>query len=166
MEIGGGFGGKALALFEPIVVALAQKTGRPVKLVLSREEVLRATGPGAPAAGMNALRRSGVQVVATESPDRSAAIEEALTALGGREVQSLLVEGGAGLAAALLAAGAVDRVAWFVAPVVIGGTAAPGAVGDPGAAALAGAPRLRDVAVARVGEDVLVTGRLRPVPEG
>jgi xanthine dehydrogenase molybdenum-binding subunit len=49
MEIGGGFGGKALALFEPVVVALAQKTGRPVKLVLSREEVLRATGPGAPA---------------------------------------------------------------------------------------------------------------------
>ncbi|MCS6926494.1 MAG: xanthine dehydrogenase family protein molybdopterin-binding subunit [Candidatus Binatia bacterium] len=49
MEIGGGFGGKALALFEPIVAVLAQKTGRPVKLVLSREEVLRATGPGAPA---------------------------------------------------------------------------------------------------------------------
>jgi len=49
MEIGGGFGGKALAIFEPTVVALAQKTGRPVKLVISREEVLRATGPGAPA---------------------------------------------------------------------------------------------------------------------
>ena len=49
MEIGGGFGGKALAFFEPTVVALAQKTGRPVKLVISREEVLRATGPGAPA---------------------------------------------------------------------------------------------------------------------
>lgn len=49
MEIGGGFGGKALALFEPTVATLAQKTGRPVKLVISREEVLRATGPGAPA---------------------------------------------------------------------------------------------------------------------
>jgi CO/xanthine dehydrogenase Mo-binding subunit len=48
MEVGGGFGGKALALFEPTVVVLAQKTGRPVKLVLSREEVLRATGPGSP----------------------------------------------------------------------------------------------------------------------
>ena len=49
MEIGGGFGGKALALFEPTVATLAQKTGRPIKLVISREEVLRATGPGAPA---------------------------------------------------------------------------------------------------------------------
>ena len=49
MEIGGGFGGKALALFEPTAIVLAQKTSRPVKLVVSREEVLRATGPGAPA---------------------------------------------------------------------------------------------------------------------
>lgn len=48
MECGGGFGGKSLAVFEPTVVVLAQKTGRPVKLVLSREEVLRATGPGSP----------------------------------------------------------------------------------------------------------------------
>jgi CO/xanthine dehydrogenase Mo-binding subunit len=50
MECGGGFGGKSLAVFEPTVVVLAQKTGRPVKLVLSREEVLRATGPGSPTA--------------------------------------------------------------------------------------------------------------------
>ena len=49
MEIGGGFGGKALALFEPTAIVLAQKTSRPVRLVVSREEVLRATGPGAPA---------------------------------------------------------------------------------------------------------------------
>lgn len=49
MEVGGGFGGKALALFEPTAIVLAQKTNRPVKLVISREEVLRATGPGAPA---------------------------------------------------------------------------------------------------------------------
>src|SRR5262245_53111945 len=49
VAIGGGSGGKALALFELTVVALAQTTGRPVKLVISREEVLRATGPGAPA---------------------------------------------------------------------------------------------------------------------
>ena len=49
MEVGGGFGGKALALFEPTAIVLAQKTSRPVKLVVSREEVLRATGPGAPA---------------------------------------------------------------------------------------------------------------------
>src|SRR3954452_14226399 len=46
-EIGGGFGGKTLVYLEPGALALSQKTGRPVKIVMSREEVFRATGPAA-----------------------------------------------------------------------------------------------------------------------
>jgi len=57
-------------------------------------------------------------------------------------------------------------VAWVLAPMLIGGAAAPGAVGEPGVARLADAARLRDVAVERVGEDVLLSGRLRDVPGG
>ncbi|HEY8517712.1 MAG TPA: xanthine dehydrogenase family protein molybdopterin-binding subunit [Candidatus Binatia bacterium] len=44
-EIGGGFGGKTTIYLEPIAILLARKAGRPVKLVMSRAEVLRATGP-------------------------------------------------------------------------------------------------------------------------
>ncbi len=44
-EIGGGFGGKTTIYLEPLSVLLSKKTGRPVKLVMSRSEVLRATGP-------------------------------------------------------------------------------------------------------------------------
>ncbi len=44
-EIGGGFGGKTTVFIEPVAMALARKTGRPVKLVMSREEVFRASGP-------------------------------------------------------------------------------------------------------------------------
>jgi CO/xanthine dehydrogenase Mo-binding subunit len=46
-EIGGGFGGKTLVYLEPVALALAKKTGRPVKIVMSREEVFRGTGPAA-----------------------------------------------------------------------------------------------------------------------
>jgi len=46
-EIGGGFGGKTLIYLEPVALALSKKTGRPVKMVMSREEVFRATGPAA-----------------------------------------------------------------------------------------------------------------------
>jgi diaminohydroxyphosphoribosylaminopyrimidine deaminase / 5-amino-6-(5-phosphoribosylamino)uracil reductase len=126
--------------------------------------VIVVVGPEAPPESVSALMRSGVDVISTGSTERPAAIEEALRALGEREIQSVLVEGGAGLAGALLAAGAVDRVAWFVAPILIGGTGAPGALGDPGVAALADAPRLRDVDFTPVGDDVLITGRLRPLP--
>ncbi|MDG1532763.1 MAG: xanthine dehydrogenase family protein molybdopterin-binding subunit [Paracoccaceae bacterium] len=44
-EIGGGFGGKTAVFIEPVALALARKANRPVKLVMSRSEVFRATGP-------------------------------------------------------------------------------------------------------------------------
>jgi CO/xanthine dehydrogenase Mo-binding subunit len=44
-EIGGGFGAKTIIYLEPVAVLLAKKSGRPVKMVMSRDEVFRATGP-------------------------------------------------------------------------------------------------------------------------
>jgi CO/xanthine dehydrogenase Mo-binding subunit len=44
-EIGGGFGGKTVVYLEPLALALSKKSGKPVKMVMSREDVLRATGP-------------------------------------------------------------------------------------------------------------------------
>ncbi len=44
-EIGGGFGGKTIIYLEPLAYMLSKKSGRPVKMVMSREEVFRATGP-------------------------------------------------------------------------------------------------------------------------
>ena len=45
MEIGGGFGGKITVYLEPVVALLSRKTGHPVKIVMSRADVLKATGP-------------------------------------------------------------------------------------------------------------------------
>jgi CO/xanthine dehydrogenase Mo-binding subunit len=44
-EIGGGFGGKTVVYLEPLALALSRKAGHPVKMVMTREEVFRATGP-------------------------------------------------------------------------------------------------------------------------
>ena len=44
-EIGGGFGGKTTVYLEPLALALSRQSGHPVKMVMSREEVFRATGP-------------------------------------------------------------------------------------------------------------------------
>ncbi len=44
-EIGGGFGGKTTVYLEPLAIKLSQRCGKPVKMVMSREEVFRATGP-------------------------------------------------------------------------------------------------------------------------
>ena len=44
-EIGGGFGGKTTVYLEPLALLLSKRTGKPVKMVMTRNEVLRATGP-------------------------------------------------------------------------------------------------------------------------
>ena len=44
-EIGGGFGGKTVVYLEPLAIRLSQKSGKPVKMTMSREEVFRASGP-------------------------------------------------------------------------------------------------------------------------
>ena len=44
-EIGGGFGGKTTVYLEPLALKLSEKSDRPVKMVMSREDVFRATGP-------------------------------------------------------------------------------------------------------------------------
>ena len=44
-EIGGGFGGKTTVYLEPVALILSKKAGRPVKMVMNREDVFRASGP-------------------------------------------------------------------------------------------------------------------------
>src|SRR4051812_21054113 len=44
-EIGGGFGGKTVIYLEPVAGVLSQKSGRPVKMTMTRDEVFKATGP-------------------------------------------------------------------------------------------------------------------------
>jgi CO/xanthine dehydrogenase Mo-binding subunit len=45
LEIGGGFGGKTTVYLEPVAMLLSRKSGRPVRLAMTRDEVFRSTGP-------------------------------------------------------------------------------------------------------------------------
>ena len=80
-----------------------------------------------------------------------------LTDLYSRGVRHALLEGGPTLAAAFLAAGVVDRVEWYVAPVVLGA----GPVALPASVPGAGVLGVDVIAVDVVGEDVRVVGRVR-----
>jgi len=85
-------------------------------------------------------------------------LAELLRHLGGRDILSLLVEGGGELLGSFFDLGLVDKVQAIIAPIIIGGQDAPAAVAGRGARRMADALRLRDVTVERLGEDVLVTG--------
>jgi diaminohydroxyphosphoribosylaminopyrimidine deaminase/5-amino-6-(5-phosphoribosylamino)uracil reductase len=87
----------------------------------------------------------------TELELRSGPLEDELRALAAEGVQSLLLEGGPTIATAFLAAGLVDKLLLFVAPVVAG--EGPRFVGD-----LPEPLRLSGMTARRVGEDVLLEG--------
>jgi len=85
-------------------------------------------------------------------------LRELLRDLGRRPALSLLVEGGGELLGSFFDRGLVDKVQAIVAPMIIGGKRSPTAVAGRGVARMEEALRLREVAVERLGSDVLVTG--------
>jgi diaminohydroxyphosphoribosylaminopyrimidine deaminase/5-amino-6-(5-phosphoribosylamino)uracil reductase len=116
-----------------------------------------ATTSSAPETRIGEWARAGAEVLVLE-PDVGGGVDvhTLLAALGKRDVQGVLVEGGPTLAWAFVREGAVDRVVAYVAPLLIGGAAAPGGVMGDGFAPLGRALRLDLRSVELVGDDVRV----------
>ncbi|MCS7173534.1 MAG: bifunctional diaminohydroxyphosphoribosylaminopyrimidine deaminase/5-amino-6-(5-phosphoribosylamino)uracil reductase RibD [Armatimonadetes bacterium] len=110
---------------------------------------------------LNVLRRAGAEVwVCTEEAGR-VSLRDLFRRLGERGVLSVLVEGGSTLVAAVLEAGLADRIVAFIAPLLVGGHAAPGPVGGLGVAEIAQALPVQNLTVRTVGSDLCVEGELR-----
>ena len=105
---------------------------------------------------VSALQSRGVEVISQEGSglDLSSVLKE----LERRSIQSVLVEGGPILAGLLLDAGLVNKITFFIAPLIIGGQDAPSAIGGDGVEKIADARRLENVSVERRGRDIEVTG--------
>ena len=114
--------------------------------------------------GVDAMRRAafadcGIEVIdVPPTPTGELDLGWALDELGRRGLTRVLAEGGGRLAAALLAADLVDRVAWFRAPLLVGGDGLA-AVAPFGVARLSDAPRFTRIALEEIGQDVLETLR-------
>jgi diaminohydroxyphosphoribosylaminopyrimidine deaminase/5-amino-6-(5-phosphoribosylamino)uracil reductase len=115
-------------------------------------------------ASKGALQARGVELVrdAANGRDLRLVLEE----LGRRSLQSVLVEGGANVAGHFLDAGLVNKVSFFIAPLIIGGREAPAAVGGQGAETLCAALELKDVEITQRGQDIEVTGYPKGKDEG
>jgi len=104
---------------------------------------------------LGALRSRGVEVIAQESALDFASV---LGQLGKLSIQSVLVEGGPFLAALMLEAALVNKVTFFIAPMIIGGQDAPSAIGGAGAEKIADSLQLDRVEVKQHERDVEITG--------
>ena len=104
------------------------------------------------------LAARGVEVVVL--PDRTGRVDldALMTLLGSRGVTSVLVEGGGRIAGSFFDADMVDRVAAYIAPMIVGGREAPGPVGGDGAEVVADALRLKECTWEMLGSDLIVIG--------
>ncbi|MEV0920029.1 bifunctional diaminohydroxyphosphoribosylaminopyrimidine deaminase/5-amino-6-(5-phosphoribosylamino)uracil reductase RibD [Streptomyces sp. NPDC049967] len=87
-----------------------------------------------------------------------------LAALHGRGIRSVLLEGGPTLAGAFVAAGVVDRIVGYLAPVLLG--AGPAALADAGIPTISKALRLQMTETVRIGPDLRITAVPGPAPKG
>lgn len=114
----------------------------------------------APALRRRRIEALGVQVLPIRARRGNVSLRTALERLAAEGIGTLLVEGGGGLAAALLAEGLVDELLWFAAPKLLGGDGRP-ALASLGVAKLDDAPTLTLSRVRRIGTDLLIEAHPR-----
>jgi diaminohydroxyphosphoribosylaminopyrimidine deaminase / 5-amino-6-(5-phosphoribosylamino)uracil reductase len=124
----------------------------PLTVIVSR---------AAPRAATDALTTHGAEVIVAPGENEPARVRTALEQLGATGITSILLEGGPHLAGAFLDAGEVDEMRLFLAPIVVGGRTARDLFEGEGVEAIVDAPRALKLQCRRVGEDLLVSARLR-----
>lgn len=140
---------------QPLRVVLDSRLRTPPasKVVNGAAPTVIFTTQSADPAATAALEASGAEVVYLGERISVAAVLDRLAA---RNIQSLLVEGGATIHGAFLDAGLFDEIVLYVAPRLIGGIDAPCAFGGTGIASVAAAPELEIRDITRTGDDVRI----------
>ena len=121
----------------------------------TRARILVAVGEDAPASRVAGLESAGVTVLPCKSRDGRVDVADLCSRLHALDVTAVLLEAGSGLGGAFLEAGLVDRVAVFVAPLLLGGAVAPGPAGGAGLD-LGDAIQLSDLTTRPLGDDWLI----------
>ncbi|WP_395647370.1 RibD family protein [Terricaulis sp.] len=120
---------------------------------LDRAKLLIIGGAGADPARRAALEAAGAETALATSAAGTVDAEAALALLAERGVGRVLVEGGGKLAASLILAGAIDRIEWMRAPIVLG-EEGRAAIGPLMVQRVSEAPAWRRVAFRALGPDL------------
>ncbi len=128
-----------------------------------RDRTTVIVGASAPAARVKRLEQK-VRVMTVPESNGRIHLRALLPLLGAEGVMSLLVEGGGEVHAALLEHRLAHRIAFFYAPMMLGGTEARRAVGGTGFSRTTPPPTLVDLEWKRLGVDRFLTARIPPLP--
>jgi diaminohydroxyphosphoribosylaminopyrimidine deaminase/5-amino-6-(5-phosphoribosylamino)uracil reductase len=142
---------------DPLRVVVDSRLRTPAEAALlatGKSRVLIATTRRHDVRRARELTARGVEILVLPSAGGRVSLGALFRALGKRGIVSVMVEGGARLAASLVVGGHVDELAWFTAPLLIGGDGSP-MIGPLGVRWMARAVRLRGYSTRRVGRDLL-----------
>jgi diaminohydroxyphosphoribosylaminopyrimidine deaminase/5-amino-6-(5-phosphoribosylamino)uracil reductase len=142
----------SLARIPPGSQLVAAAAEIPLTVVVSR---------AAARADTDALEAAGAQVLVAPGENEPARVRSALDQLGALGVSSVLLEGGPHLAGAFLDAGEIDELRLFLAPLLLGGSAARDPLEGEGVERISEAVRALSFDCESVGEDMLISARLR-----
>ena len=138
--------------------------GSEVVKTAGETPTLVATSSGGSLKKARALEKAGVEVLVAPSKGPRIDLGRLMEELGARGVMSVMIEGAGDLAGAAVGAGVVDRVMFFVAPKLVGGTRC--AVTGFEVSRMKEALRLHDVEAGVSGGDVVIEGRLGSIGVG
>jgi diaminohydroxyphosphoribosylaminopyrimidine deaminase/5-amino-6-(5-phosphoribosylamino)uracil reductase len=124
----------------------------PLTVIVSRAAARADTG---------ALEAAGAQVLVATGENEPARVRSALDQLGALGVTSILLEGGPHLAGAFLDAGEIDEIRLFLAPLLLGGSAARDPLEGEGVERISEALRAISFDCESIGEDLLISARVR-----
>jgi len=144
-----------------VVVDASGRTVPTAKLLDGSAPAMVATTEAAPDAVRAAWEAAGAEVlmVPVEGAGADVPLAALMEALGKRDVQSVLIEGGPTVAWSAVRDGVVDRFVVYLAPKLVGGERAPGLIGGPGVDDIAAAVPLGFESVDRIGEDLRIVAR-------
>ena len=140
-----------------------EEARQPLRIVLDSQlripQSARVVGANTVIATTRAGRVGAAEVLRLPAADDGrVSLPALLDELGKRNVLSVLVEGGGEVHAAFFAERLVDKLHAYIAPILIGGRDAIGPLGGKGIERLADGTRLRDVDLARLGDDLVISG--------
>ena len=110
---------------------------------------------------IESLRKTGIDIIQTEANKGKGNLKKLTRELYKKGIMTILLEGGSELNASAIREGIVDKVFYFYAPILIGGSDAKGMMGGDGVDTIQDAKKIDIKEVKRIGKDLLVIGYIR-----
>jgi diaminohydroxyphosphoribosylaminopyrimidine deaminase/5-amino-6-(5-phosphoribosylamino)uracil reductase len=111
------------------------------------------------------IEKTGSRVLEVRNRSRNKVdLTHMVQELGKLGITSLMIEGGAEIAASAIQEGVVDKIIFFISPKIIGGKTAPGPIGGEGVARMSDVIKLKHIRTKKYGEDIMIEGYIEKPP--